>query len=232
MKGLYFFTRNEKIGSCILLALVITSFFVNTLYDGESRATSFSENFKSEINEYKAELKKDEAKRESMWKKKEKQNVLTSQSNKTTYGNAPKQQFFQPKKRFDGVIELNTADTSALTKVKGIGPAFSNRIVKFRNYLGGYYSVEQLREVYGMTDELYNSIKKHFEVDKSKIRKFSVNADSFSYKFRHPYLDRDNVKAILKIKKNNKGEKISNDQLKELLQLPEEKWTKLSNYLD
>ncbi|MBL4735142.1 MAG: helix-hairpin-helix domain-containing protein, partial [Flavobacteriales bacterium] len=52
-------------------------------------------------------------------------------------------------------IELNSASAGQLMDLKGIGPAFSNRIVKYRNWLGGFIRLDQLREVYGLKDSLY-----------------------------------------------------------------------------
>ncbi|MDR0743893.1 MAG: helix-hairpin-helix domain-containing protein, partial [Tannerella sp.] len=67
------------------------------------------------------------------------------------------------------VVELNTADTVILKKVPGIGSAFSKRIVNYRNLLGGYYSVTQLSEVYGIDEEKYNALMPWFSADPSLI---------------------------------------------------------------
>ena len=48
------------------------------------------------------------------------------------------------------VVELNSADTTILQKIPGIGSSFSKRIVKYRALLGGFYTVEQLAVVYGI----------------------------------------------------------------------------------
>ena len=47
-------------------------------------------------------------------------------------------------------VELNSVDTTDLKKIPGIGSAFANRIVRYRDLLGGYYTVQQLAEVYGI----------------------------------------------------------------------------------
>lgn len=94
------------------------------------------------------------------------------------------------------IVELNTADTLILKKVPGIGSAFSNRIVKYRNLLGGFYSVTQLSEVYGIDEDRYNTLKEWFCVNPQLIHKRSVNnltQDSLS---RHPYINYRQAKAI------------------------------------
>ncbi|MDR1602242.1 MAG: helix-hairpin-helix domain-containing protein [Tannerella sp.] len=101
-------------------------------------------------------------------------------------------------------VELNMADTLALQKVPGIGSAFSNRIVKFRNLLGGFYSVEQLSEVYGIDEERYTNIVPWFRLDTSLIRRLPVNtlpADSLR---RHPYISYRQANAIERLRKQKK----------------------------
>ncbi|MDR1645359.1 MAG: helix-hairpin-helix domain-containing protein [Tannerellaceae bacterium] len=89
------------------------------------------------------------------------------------------------------IVELNTADTVTLKKVPGIGSVFAHRIVKYRTLLGGFYSVEQLREVYGIDgidEERFLSLQKWFYADTSFIAKLPVNylpSDTLS---RHPYI--------------------------------------------
>lgn len=67
------------------------------------------------------------------------------------------------------VVELNSADTTALKMVPGIGSVFAKRIIKYRDLLGGFYSVEQLGEVYGIDEERYEAMKSWFSVDPSVI---------------------------------------------------------------
>lgn len=73
------------------------------------------------------------------------------------------------------VVELNSADTTTLKKVPGIGSVFAKRIIKYRDLLGGFYSVEQLGEVYGIDEERYEAMKSWFSVDLSAIRQLFVN---------------------------------------------------------
>lgn len=55
-------------------------------------------------------------------------------------------------------IELNGADTTELMTVKGIGPTFARRIVKYRKLIGGFQSKEELLKVYGIDEERYAGI--------------------------------------------------------------------------
>jgi len=94
-------------------------------------------------------------------------------------------------------IELNTATAEDLIKIKGIGNAYASRIISFREKLGGFAHVEQLREVYGMTEELFTSVKPHVYADASKIDCINLNDCDFKTLISHPYLEKTDVIAIL-----------------------------------
>ena len=100
-------------------------------------------------------------------------------------------------------IELNSADSSDLQEVYGIGPVFSARIVKFRNLLGGFYSPEQLLEVYGIDSSKYEQIKTHFYTDASAVKTININTATFKEMAAHPYLDQYLVKAIMQYRQDN-----------------------------
>jgi len=93
-------------------------------------------------------------------------------------------------------IELNSVDSLTLIELNGIGPAFAKRILKYRSILGGYVAVEQLREVYGFNDELYEKVKNAFKVDASLIKKIDLNKDDFKLINKHPYLSYELTKAV------------------------------------
>ncbi|MDR0845768.1 MAG: helix-hairpin-helix domain-containing protein [Tannerella sp.] len=109
--------------------------------------------------------------------------------------------------KFDAgvVVELNTADTTILKKVPGIGSSFAGRIIKYRELLGGYYDVTQLSEVYGIDEEKYNSLAPWFTADASLIRKLPVNVLPQDSLRRHPYLDYRQARAIEQLRRQKKG---------------------------
>lgn len=87
------------------------------------------------------------------------------------------------------IVELNRADTTSLKKVPGIGSTFARRIVKYRNLLGGFYTVEQLSEVYGIDEERYEAMKSWFSVDASLISQLKVNQLPAKKLAAHPYIN-------------------------------------------
>ena len=99
------------------------------------------------------------------------------------------------------VIELNQADTLTLKKIPGIGSTSARRIVGYRELLGGFYTVEQLAEVYGIDEERYNALHTWFKVDTTCIQPLRVNQLSFKELLRHPYLNTSQVRQIERLRR-------------------------------
>lgn len=105
------------------------------------------------------------------------------------------------------IVELNTADTTILKKVPGIGSAFARRIIKYRNLLGGFYSVTQLREVYGIDEERYEAMKSWFSADSSLISPLDIHKVPIETFYRHPYINKQQAQIIVRLRKQK--EKLS-----------------------
>ncbi|MBK9285351.1 MAG: helix-hairpin-helix domain-containing protein [Sphingobacteriaceae bacterium] len=93
-------------------------------------------------------------------------------------------------------VELNLADSLALLELNGVGPSYAKRILKYRNLLGGFTSINQLKEVYGFTDELYEKLKPNVTVNASLIKKLDINNASFKEINKHPYISYELTKSI------------------------------------
>lgn len=85
-------------------------------------------------------------------------------------------------------VELNTADSTQLVQLRGIGPAFAGRIIKYRDLLGGYFKKEQLLEVYGLDTGLYKIVAPYVLVNDSGVRRLNVNTAPGREIGRHPYI--------------------------------------------
>jgi len=97
-------------------------------------------------------------------------------------------------------IELNTADSIQLKKLPGIGDVLSKRIVKYRSLLGGFYTPEQLTEVYGVSFEVFEKLKNLVSVDKTLVKKVDLNFSNANELERHPYMQKETVKRIIKFR--------------------------------
>jgi competence ComEA-like helix-hairpin-helix protein len=103
----------------------------------------------------------------------------------------------------DLLIDLNTADSTDLKQLPGIGEKLSKRIVKYRDLLGGFYSVKQLREVYGLNEQTILKIENKVTFDITKIRKLNVNFADMNELSRHPYLQKKLAAQIIKFRTKN-----------------------------
>lgn len=98
------------------------------------------------------------------------------------------------------LIKINTADALDFQKLKGIGPVYSERIVKFRRALGGFNSLAQVSEVYGISDSLYRAIKSNLVLDTIQIHRIAINLASFKEVNRHPYISYRQTQLIFNAK--------------------------------
>lgn len=85
-------------------------------------------------------------------------------------------------------VHLNHADTTQLRKVPGIGSHFANKIVSYREHLGGYYRVQQLLEIPDFPETAVTFFVIPDE-DTLLFRKLNVNRLSLNDLKRHPYIN-------------------------------------------
>ena len=110
---------------------------------------------------------------------------------------------YSESKTNDFIIELNSADTAELKLLKGIGPVLSRRIVSYRKKIGGYYCVDQLSEVYGLSEEVIDINRNKIVVDESLLKPLDVSKGSLKQMKDHPYLSFYMAKDIYEARKEN-----------------------------
>lgn len=128
------------------------------------------------------------------------------------------------------VVELNTADSSKLTSIDGIGGAFAKRIIYYRERLGGFIAKEQLKEVFGIDELKYNEIKGQVKVDAGRIRKININTITFDKLRLMPYLNYKQVNAIIEYRKQH-GDYASIDDVKNIAIIDADILRKIEPYL-
>jgi competence protein ComEA len=126
------------------------------------------------------------------------------------------------------VLELNSADSLQLLTLKGVGPVFSKRIIKYRSLLGGFENTGQLKEVYGMKPEILQEILPQVKVDPSLIKKIRLNSEDFKKINAHPYISYELTRSIYQLRK---GTKITESTLSSLISDKSE-YMKLLPYCD
>ena len=192
-KAYFFFTKGERRGVIALLLIASLFLLIRVLlanrYEGSS-AENVGEPFVSSVDESggrtnrslslsKGPLGEDGAFGRSLSLSKGPNNPNSfKHSGKTTRRSA----------KTDEMVELNSADTTRLKMLRGIGSGYAKMIVSYREKLGGFYKAEQLLEVYKFSDETYQKIKNQLQVDTTLIRKIKVNTATVKELKAHPYI--------------------------------------------
>ena len=135
-----------------------------------------------------------------------------------------------PKSKTFEIVELNTADTNALIALPGIGSKLAKRILAFRDTLGGFYSVDQLDEVYGIMPEYLENIKKKVRVDNNLIKLLHINTATKEILNTHPYIGYKAANIILNYRKQHGSFKNEFD-LNKCMVISQENLNKLKNYI-
>ena len=123
------------------------------------------------------------------------------------------------------VIDLAVADTCQLKKIPGIGSAIARAIVNYRKRLGGYYRVEQLKEVQFVTPEML----KWFVVKTDTICRLPINHAGLDKLRSHPYLNFYQAKVIVEYRRK-KGKIKSLSQLSLYEEFTEKDLNRLAIY--
>lgn len=127
-------------------------------------------------------------------------------------------------------LELNSADSLSFVMLKGIGPSFAHRIIAYRNRLGGFCDIAQLKEVYGMDSTRYNSMLSSITVDSSLISQININSASVQDLKKHPYINH-NLANLIVAYRNAHGNYKAVEDVKKLNLVTDDLYRKLAPYL-
>lgn len=100
------------------------------------------------------------------------------------------------------IIDINQATAEQWQQLKGIGPGYSKRIVEQREKLGGFHRVEQVAEVYGLPDSVFQNI--YLQLRPSPIlRTIPINRVSVEELAAHPYINKTNARLIIQYRQQH-----------------------------
>lgn len=133
-------------------------------------------------------------------------------------------------KKNSRIIELNSADTSDLKTLKGIGPSYARRIIKYRTKLGGFINPEQLKEISGL-DTSYYKFADFIKVNRFLVEKININTCSFDQLKNHPYIGYNIAFSLTNYRKIHGNFKSVND-IKNSALVTETIYQKISPYLE
>ena len=159
------------------------------------------------------------------------------------------QNFAQPVPVQDSTLRLdiNLADSAQWTQLKGIGPTLSQRIIRYRNSIGGFRNVEQVSKVYGIQPELFSAIEANLyynrfsappsspaktihRTQKKSYPKLDINTASAEDFEALPGIGKTLSKRIVKYR-NSLGGFASIDQLKRVYYLEPETFSQIKPYI-
>ncbi len=127
-------------------------------------------------------------------------------------------------------IDVNFADTAAFISLPGIGSKLSQRIISFRDKLGGFYSIDQVGETYLLPDSTFQKIKPRLIITKTAIKKININTASIDEMKQHPYLRYNIANAVFQYRQQH-GNFNSVDDVKKIMLVTDEIFNKVSPYL-
>lgn len=127
-------------------------------------------------------------------------------------------------------IDINLADTSAFIALPGIGSKLANRIINFREKLGGFYSVDQIAETYGLPDSVFQKLKSHFKINETQVRKININTADVNLLKQHPYVKWNIANAIIQYRQQH-GTFKSVDEIQQIDAITPEMFKKMEIYL-
>ena len=146
------------------------------------------------------------------------------------FDSVPQRAHTQPYKK-SRIIELNSADTIDLRGLPSIGPWLARKIVEYRERLGGFYSADQLLEVYRLTPGKLDTIWPYLAIDTTLVRKVDVNHISMEELMRHPYLSRSQARGLMAYRdKHGPFETLAD--LKRCLLIDEKTFEKVRDYIN
>lgn len=127
-------------------------------------------------------------------------------------------------------VDINKANLDDFVSLPGIGEKLGTRIITFRDKLGGFHSVEQVAETYGLPDSTYQKIQTLLLVQETNIKKIPINQSSKDELKMHPYIKWKIANAIVEYR-NQHGPFKSLEDLKKIILLDHETFLKIQPYL-
>jgi competence ComEA-like helix-hairpin-helix protein len=142
-----------------------------------------------------------------------------------------KQALPAPGKERTSYVDINRADSSDWIALPGIGSKLSARIILFREKLGGFHSVSQVGETFGLPDSVFQKILPYLRQGEMVVKKLNINTATLEELSAHPYIRKFTANAIIAYR-NEHGPFKQPDELKKIMLIKEEDYRKMYPYLE
>jgi len=127
-------------------------------------------------------------------------------------------------------VDVNEADTAAFIALPGIGSKLANRIVAFREKLGGFYKVDQVAETFALPDSVFRKIKDKLVILNTDVKKININTATTDELKVHPYIRFNIANAIVQYRTLH-GQFATLDDLKKIMIITDDLYMKAGPYL-
>jgi len=142
----------------------------------------------------------------------------------------PKSEINYSKKISTVFIDINGASKEEWESLPGIGPGLAERIMNFREKLGGFVSVDQVSQTYGLPDSTFQKIRSRLNPGTTPLRLLNINRLSTDELSKHPYIRYRTARAIVQYREQH-GAYQSIQDLKKIESLTEEIYIRIEPYI-
>lgn len=130
------------------------------------------------------------------------------------------------------VLDINQASQEDLIKVYGIGPGLSERILKEKAKFGSFVSMEQMKDIWGLSAEVIENLNKYFKITtQPNVKKLKINEASVKELMQFPYFRYALAKEIVTFR-SMKGEIRNIEDLIKIKDFPADKIKIIALYLE
>lgn len=226
MKTKWNFTKGEYVAGLTLLAIVISSYLFYYLYDSTAEPSLGKEAKEQEFLAFAAEQ---ERLRDSI----DLARTMRYPYHRTYYSSdsLPKDSVRKKRRMYDIVkLDINRCDTDDIKVIPKFGSKRAAALISYRDKLGGFYALSQLKEVFVLQSLEEDFLQTYFVVHASAVKKINVNTASYQEMMNHPYFDAYLSKTIIHYRQKN-GNITSMEELQRVTHAYPELMEKLSHYV-
>ncbi|MCL2246175.1 MAG: helix-hairpin-helix domain-containing protein [Lentimicrobiaceae bacterium] len=231
------FTRGEWIAATFLLLCIIIQLLFSVLYEAQPTKPVDFTAFKELVTHFEASQQFLE---DSIENARKVRYINNYQQNRREYypndssKNKKNTPFEKQEKQPQYAIlklELNVCDSSDIVVVPQFGSKRAQKLVEYRDKLGGFYAFEQLKEIYILQNIEVEFLKKYFTLNHLLIRKISINTATYKELVTHPYIDSYLAKLVINYREKN-GNFVSMEEVQKATNAYQELIEKLRYYIE
>lgn len=220
------FTRGEWVAALALLALMLAGYLFYALYD-RPRPVAEMGRYAAVFEEFNRQqaLLRDSVEAARAQRGHDYSRPWSVRDTNPKNGRSVKKPMYDIVK-----LDLNRCDTGDIVVVPLFGSKRAARLVEYRDKLGGFYSLAQVREVYVLQDMDISHMEKYFYVNSGDVRKININTATYKEMVSHPYFDAYLTKTILHYREQH-GAIHSLEELQQVTHAYPELMEKLRHYV-